>query len=38
MIELPGDHNSIMYAPQATAVAKAIDSHYPTEPMPGFST
>lgn len=38
MIELPGDHNSIMYAPQATAVAKAIDSHYPPQPMPGFST
>ncbi len=38
MIELPGDHNSIMYAPQASAVAKAIDSHYPPQPMPGFST
>lgn len=38
MVELPGDHNSIMYAPQACAVAKAIDVHYTPQPMPGFST
>ncbi|MES2261194.1 MAG: amino acid adenylation domain-containing protein [Pseudomonadota bacterium] len=38
MIELPGDHNSIMYARHAGAVAKAIDSHYRPLPMPGFCT
>lgn len=38
VLDLPGDHNSIMYAPQATAVANAIDSHYRPQPLPGFST
>ena len=36
MVELPGDHNSIMYAPQATAVAAMIDHHYPIKPSIGF--
>ena len=38
MLDLPGDHNSIMYAPQASAVAKAIDDCYRPQPLPGFST
>jgi thioesterase domain-containing protein len=33
-----GDHNSIMYARHAGALATAIDSHYRPHPMPGFST
>ena len=37
-VELPGNHNSIMYAPQANAVAAAIDRHYSVNPLPGFST
>ncbi len=34
---VPGDHNSIMYAQHAGAVAAAIDRHYSPHPMPGFS-
>ena len=35
-IDLAGDHNSIMYAPQAQAVARAIDIHFPLKPHKGF--
>jgi amino acid adenylation domain-containing protein len=37
-VELPGNHNSIMYSPQATAVAGAIDCHFSITPLPGFSS
>lgn len=33
---LAGDHNSIMYAPQASSVAIAIDQHFPIKPLKGF--
>lgn len=36
-VELAGNHSSIMYAPQASAVAAAIDSRYVLKSMPGFS-
>jgi hypothetical protein len=36
-VELHGDHNSIMYSPQVGAVAIAIDRHYPTNPLLGFT-
>jgi thioesterase domain-containing protein len=32
-VELAGDHNSIMYAPQVSAVAVAIDTYYPSKPI-----
>ncbi len=35
-IDLPGDHNSIMYAPQAKAVAAEIERFYPNAAMEGF--
>ena len=35
-IDLAGDHNSIMYAPQAQAVARAIDIHFPLKTHKGF--
>ncbi|MBI3773020.1 MAG: amino acid adenylation domain-containing protein [Gammaproteobacteria bacterium] len=37
IVELPGDHNSIMYAPQAKAVAAMIDRHFPVKPVIGFA-
>ncbi|XZG70408.1 non-ribosomal peptide synthetase [Chitinibacteraceae bacterium HSL-7] len=36
--DLAGDHNSIMYAPQAADVARTLDAHYPIQPLAGFST
>lgn len=36
-IDLAGDHNSIMYAPQAQAVACAVDLHFPIKPHKGFA-
>ncbi|WP_084618344.1 non-ribosomal peptide synthetase [Cellvibrio sp. OA-2007] len=36
-IDLAGDHNSIMYAPQAQAVASAIDNHFSLKPHKGFA-
>ena len=35
-IDLRGDHNSIMYAPQAKAVAAEIERFYPNAAMEGF--
>jgi thioesterase domain-containing protein len=36
MLDLPGDHNSIMYAPQAEKVAAAVDNHFPRQSLKGF--
>jgi amino acid adenylation domain-containing protein len=38
LVHLPGTHNSIMYAPQAEAVAAAVDVRFPLHPLPGFTT
>jgi amino acid adenylation domain-containing protein len=38
MVDLPGTHNSIMYAPQADAVAATIEQHFPIQHLAGFST
>lgn len=38
LVELPGTHNSIMYAPQIDAVATVIDQRFPIQPLAGFST
>lgn len=35
-LDVRGDHNSIMYAPQATQVARAIDIHFPIKAHKGF--
>lgn len=37
LTDLPGDHSSIMYPPQADAVARAIDAHFSPQPLPEFS-
>lgn len=36
-VDLPGDHNSIMYAPQAKAVATTIDHYFSVKPAMGFA-
>jgi thioesterase domain-containing protein len=36
ILDVPGDHNTVMHAPQATAVAACIDQRSAAKPLPGF--